>query len=43
MALLVDLEEPANVDVRVLLGRGQAGVAKKLLNDAQIGAPAEEV
>src|SRR5512141_2025324 len=43
MAFLVNREQLLEVDVGVLLCRGQARVSKELLDDAQIGAAAEEV
>ena len=43
MAFLVDVQELLEVEVGVLLRRGQAGVAQELLDDPKIRAPAEEV
>ena len=43
MKLFVNLVYPVLIDVRVDLSRGDVGMAKHLLDDAQIGAPGQQV
>src|SRR5881296_752685 len=40
---VIGVHQPAEVDVRVALGGGEARVAEQLLDGAQVGARAEEV
>ncbi len=43
VALLIDLEELTDVQMRVLLGGGQAFMPEKLLDDAEVGPAAQEM
>ncbi len=43
MSFIVDIQQMARIDMSVLLGRREAGVAQKLLDRSQVCSPLQEM